>query len=264
VPQQPCPVCPRLDQEFEPWRQAAYWRSMQQRALARAQRLRQENEQWQARIRSREQRLFGRKSEAGRAAAPADPGGPRPLRPSRPRGQRRGRPGPPRRDYSHLPAVEEVHDLPADQRHGPQCGQPFAPFPGTGDGTVLEVEVRAHRRLIRRRRDRPRCACGGQPGLSTAPPPPKVIPQSILGISVWVEVSLDKYLFYRPTYRLRADLAPHGLDLSLGTRTDGRRRRLPLLGPVYDALVARSQRQALWHADETRWLVFAPVAGQVG
>jgi transposase len=46
--------------------------------------------------------------------------------------------------------------------------------------------------------------------------------------------------------------------------TDGLRRLLPLLEPVYDALVARSQQQTLWHADETRWLVFAAVEGKVG
>jgi hypothetical protein len=29
-----------------------------------------------------------------------------------------------------------------------------------------------------------------------------VIPKSLLGVSVWVTVLLDKFLFYRPTYRL--------------------------------------------------------------
>ena len=46
----------------------------------------------------------------------------------------------------------------------------------------------------------------------------------------------------------------HGLDLSLGTLTDGLKRMVPLLEPVYEALVKRSQGQRLWHADETRWL----------
>ena len=34
VPTEPCPVCPRLAAEFEPWRQAAYWQSLHQRARA--------------------------------------------------------------------------------------------------------------------------------------------------------------------------------------------------------------------------------------
>ena len=75
---------------------------------------------------------------------------------------------------------------------------------------------------------------------------------------------LDKYLFYRPTYRLLADWATYGLDLSLGTVTDGLKHLVPLFEPVYDALVRHSQGQTLWHADETRWLVFASIEGKVG
>jgi transposase len=263
VPTEPCPVCPRLAAEFEPWRQAAYWQGMHQRAVQREQRLQQDNQTLQARIRSLEQRLFGRKTENAAAlpdAALATP----PPPPPRPRGQQRGRPGPQRRDYSHLPVVEETLDVPTDQQQCPQCGQAFAPFPGTDDSTVLEVEVRAHRRLIRRRRYRPTCGCGCNPGIVTAPPPPKVLPKSLLGVSIWVRVLLDKYLFYRPTYRLLDDLATEGLPLSLGTITDGLQRLLPLLQPLYDALVERSRQQTLWHADETRWLVYASVEGKVG
>ena len=39
---------------------------------------------------------------------------------------------------------------------------------------------------------------------------------------------------------------------------------VPLLEPVYEALVKRSQGQRLWHADETRWLVFVMLEGKVG
>lgn len=77
-------------------------------------------------------------------------------------------------------------------------------------------------------------------------------------------VLLDKYLFYRPTYRLLADWDTLGLDLSLGTLTDGLKRLTPLFEPVHEALVKRSQGQTLWHADETRWLVFASIEGKVG
>jgi transposase len=91
-----------------------------------------------------------------------------------------------------------------------------------------------------------------------------VIPKSILGVSIWVTLLLDKYLFYRPTYRLLADWATHGLDLSLGTVTDGLKHLVGLFEPVYQALVRRSQTQTLWHADETRWLVFASIEGKVG
>jgi len=86
----------------------------------------------------------------------------------------------------------------------------------------------------------------------------------MFGVSVWVTLLLDKYLFYRPTYRLLEDLRSHGLDLSLGTLTDGLQRLVPLFEPLDDAFVARSREQTLWHADETRWLVFAMIEGKVG
>jgi transposase len=233
---------------------------MHQRALQREQLLHQENEQLHARIRSLEQQLFGRKAET---AATAD-GPTRPTRSPRPRGQQRGKPGPKRRDYSHLPAVEEVIELPAERQRCRDCGEPFASFPGTDDTTILEVEVRAHRRVYRRRRYRPTCSCGTHRGIITAPPPARVIPRSILGVSVWVTVLLDKFLFYRPTYRLLEDLNTQGLGLSQGTLTDGLQRLLPLFEPLYDLLVEHSQQQTLWHADETRWLVFATREGKVG
>jgi transposase len=264
LPDGPCPVCPRLAVEFEPWRQAGFWKAMHDRALQREALLKQRVAELEARLRLREQQLFGRKTEAGAAAAPtAPPAAPGPHARRR-RGQQPGRPGPRRRDYAHLPAVVEEHEIPGAQCRCRACGRPFAPVSGTEDSTILEVEVRAHRRLIRRHRYRPTCGCGAHPGVVTAPPAPRVLPKSLLGVSVWVTVLLDKYLSYRPTYRLLADLQTHGLDLASGTVTDGLQRLVPLFEPVYRALAEHSRRQPLWHADETRWLVFATVEGKVG
>jgi len=265
LPQAPCPVCPRLDQDFEAFRQAAYWKAQHARALEREAQLKIEVQRLEAMVRLREQQLFGRKTETAAATAPAAPDASHAdTPPRRLRGQQRGRPGPKRRDYSHLPAVVEDKVLPPDQCRCSRCGQPFADFPGTEDSTVLEINVRAHRRVVRRRRYRPTCSCTAHPGIVTAAPPPRLIPKSMLGISIWVTILLDKYLFYRPTYRLLEDWGTLGLDLSLGTVTDGLKRLVPVLEPVYEALVKRSQGQKLWHADETRWLVFVILEGKVG
>jgi transposase len=250
--------------EFEPWRQAGFWKSMHDRALQREALLKQRVAELEAQLRLREQPLFGKKTEAGAAAAPTVPQAAPGLKPRRRRGQQPGRPGPRRRDYAHLPAVVEEHEIPGEQCCCRACGRPFAPVSGTEDSTILEVEVRAHRRLIRRHRYRPTCACGAHPGVVTAPPAPRVIPKSLLGVSVWVTVLLDKYLSYRPTYRLLADLQTHGLALASGTVTDGLQRLVPLFEPLYRALAEHSRRQPLWHADETRWQVFATVEGKVG
>ncbi len=261
LPDGPCPVCPRLAVEFEPWRQAGYWKALHQRAVQREALLQQEIEQLRAQLRLREQQLFGRKTET-RAATTTTTTTTTP--PPRRRGQQPGRPGPRRRDHTHLPAAVEEHELPPEQCCCQHCGQAFAAVGGTEDATILEVEVKAHRRVIRRHRYRPTCDCGVHPGVVTAPPAPRVIPKSTLGVSVWVTLLLDKYLFYRPTYRLLADLQTQGLDLSLGTVTDGLQRLLPLFEPVYEQLAAHSRQQPLWHGDETRWQVFATLEGKVG
>ncbi len=153
-------------------------------------------------MRDPEGRLFGRRIEAVAVPAEADPSAP----PPRPR----GRPGPKRRHHPRPPAVEETVDSPSGQRQCPRCGRPFASFPGTDDGTAPEVEVRAYRRPIRRRRHRPACRRGRNPGVVTAPPPPKVLPESLPGASIRVRVLLDKDSFYRPTYRLPAEPATEG------------------------------------------------------
>src|SRR5262249_40131488 len=108
MPQGPCPVCPRLEQESEPWRQAAYYKAMLARAVAGEALLKEEVAALQAQLRLREQQLFGRKADA---TTPAE-GPARPARSQRPRGQQPGKPGPRRRDYSHLPTVEQVLELP--------------------------------------------------------------------------------------------------------------------------------------------------------
>src|SRR4051794_41687615 len=75
TPEGPCPVCPRLASEFEPYRQAAYYKSMHQRAVERERLLQEENQQLQARIRYLEQQLYGKKSESAKGSdcAPACP-----------------------------------------------------------------------------------------------------------------------------------------------------------------------------------------------
>jgi transposase len=242
---------------------------MQQRAKQRELQLQQEKQQLQARIRYLEQQLYGKKTESAKskdslATASAATAKSAEAVPARPRGQQRAQPGPTRRDYSPLPAEEELYDLADADKNCPCCGLPFAAFPGTQDSTVVEIDVRAHRRIIRRKRYQPTCTCPDNRGIITAPGPAKLIPKSIFGISLWVEVLLDKYLFYRPTYRLLADLQTHELDLSQGSLTDGLKRLTPLFEPLYQELVKHSQKQKLWHADETRWLVFVTCAGKVG
>ena len=121
----------------------------------------------------------------------------------------------------------------------------------------------AYRRVIHRRRYQRTCTCDG-PKTLTAPPPPKLIPKGRYGISVWVEILLDKYFSYRPTERLLASWRLLGLDLAPGTVTDGLQRLEVLLRPIYEALKKRNPQGDLHQGDETRWRVFVILEGKQG
>jgi transposase len=133
----------------------------------------------------------------------------------------------------------------------------------TEDSEQIEIEVRAYRRVIHRRRYQRTCTCEGTNTL-TAPPPPKLIPKGRYGISVWVEILLDKYFSYRPTERLLASWRLLGLDLAPGTVNDGLARLEVLLRPIYEALKERNPQGDLHQADETRWRVFVVLEGKQG
>src|SRR5258707_11910056 len=98
--------------------QAGYWKAQHARAVHRAERLEAEVEQLRGENRKLQDQLFGRKSETASAQD-------RSLRlegeedqaPSAPpqRGQRKDRPGPARRDYSHLPVIDDLREVPKDR-----------------------------------------------------------------------------------------------------------------------------------------------------
>jgi transposase len=244
--------------------QAGYWKSQHAATVLREQKLQQEAEDLRGENKKLLAEQFGRRSEKQSTADRSNRlEGEEPTVPKRPKGQQRERPGPKRRDYSHLPAVGELRELPPEQQACPQCGQALTPS-AAEESEVIEIEVRAYRRHIRRRRYRRTCTCTECPRTFTAAPPPKLIPKGRLGVSVWVEVLLDKYFSHRPTERLLAQWQLLGLDLAAGTVGDGLRRLEPLFTPLYEALLARNAQSAYMQADETRWLVFIVQDGKTG
>ena len=167
--------------------QAGYWQSRHADAVRRIAALEQENEQLRGENRKLQAERFGRRSEkqscSDRSNELADPAD---AKPKRPRGRQPGQPAPQRRDYSHLPTREQFIDLPEAEALCPDCGLPLKAC-GTEDSEQLEIEIVAYRRVIRRRRGQRTCRCPG-PRTFTAPPAPKLIPKSLLGVSVWVEI----------------------------------------------------------------------------
>ena len=239
---------------------ANYWQAQHEQSLKREAALKAQVAAHEATIRDLKQRLYGKKSEksAGPDRTESKPAS------SRKRGQQPGSKGHGRSDRSALPVVVEVHDLSEAAKHCPQCGEGLAPFPGVEACEIIEVQVQAHIRRIHRPRYQPTCGCAQFPGIVTAPPAPRVIPKSPLGVSVWTRVLLDKYLYSRPTHRLCQELEHHGFHLSQGTITGGLHRLQVLFEPLMPVFYERQMTEKLFHGDETRWEVFEEVEGKTG
>jgi transposase len=251
----PCASCPLVREVLELRQQANYWKACFHRVKESEAALRQQIEQLQAEIRALEQRFTRYRAEPGTTPV-LDPPPTTPAKPKRRRGQQPGNRGPVRRCHEHLPVVFEPIELPPDQRACSGCGQPFATMAQTDDGEILEIEVRAHRRHYRRTRYRPTCNCGVHPPVVSPPPPPKLIAKGHLGVSIWSFILLQKFVCFQPLQRVLRDLRSHGLDLSSATIIDGLRKLLPLLEPLYQALIDRHLACDRWHADDTRWPIF--------
>jgi transposase len=274
VPCANCPALQRLERALGELRreiaelrcEVGYWKSRHADAVARNEQLSEELRQAKGQIRTLQDKLFGRKSEkparADRSNDLFDPV--EACVPSRMRGAQPGHAGHGRRDYSHLPVQEEFVPLPAELLACPICGKPAAMMSAREDSELLEIEVRAHRRRIRRRRYRVLCHCDPSRRTLVAPPATKLIPKGNYGISIWAHVLLDKFSWYRPTERLLGQLRQYELDLSAGTVHDGLRRVEPLLPPIYQAILPRNRQGGLHQADETRWLVFVLHEGKKG
>jgi transposase len=246
--------------------QVGYWKAMHARAVHRAEQLEAEVGQLRGENRTLQDQLFGRKSEtassrdrSNRLEGEEDPA---PSTPPK-RGQRNDRPGPTRRNYSHLPVVEELRELPAEQRVCPQGGAALSPS-DTEDPEPIEIEVRADRRHIRRRRYQRTCLCSNCPRTFTAAPAPELIPKGLLGVSVWVEIRLDKFAGHRPTERLLSPWRLLGLDVAAGTVASGLERLEPLFRSRSDALPRRNAESGFARADETRGMVFIVLEGKTG
>ena len=237
---------------------AGYEERLRQAAQREAQ-LRVELEVAQAKIRDLQQRVFGRKSERRKGGSEQQSQ----ASVSRAaRGHQRGAPGHGRTMQPHLP--ERIEWLEMETPQCPRCGLALSIFPGSEDSEVLEMEVQAYRRVIRRRRYRARCECGCVPGIVTAAPPTRLIERGKFGMSVWASVLLDKFLYGRPSHRLLQDLADHGLNVAAGTLAGGLQALAPLFAPLDQALLHKLRSEPHWHADETRWPVFVELADKVG
>jgi transposase len=248
-----------------------YWEAQHKRACDREAVLKQELKHEKAKVRDLNQRLFGKKTEKAPCNSEqskdcpsddTDDNSSDDKQPKRPRGHQKGQKGHGRTQRPNLPVVEETIEL--NECSCPHCGLDYTPFPGDETSEVFEVEVRAYKRIIKRKRAKTNCCCASKPGIICAPVAAKVIPRSQYGISIWVKILLGKYLYSHPIHRILQDMDSLGLPISQGTITGGLIKLNPLLEPVYKALYQKQMTETLFHNDESRWEVFEAVENKVG
>ena len=173
-------------------RDAAYYKSQFDIKKRRLSRLLEFLKQLKSDKRKLLQRIFGTKSETSKGSKLE------PKRSNKKRGKQKGAKGSGRKKEDHLETTEEIFDLSEAQKKCPCCALPFDPFPESSDSEIIEVEVKAHRRIIKRKRYKKTCACPGTPNITTAPAAPKVIPRGKFGVSFWTYVLLQKFYFQIP------------------------------------------------------------------
>ena len=140
--------------------------------------------------------LYGRKSEQQ-----DKPGS------ERKRGQQRGAPGHGRTQRPGLDERTEEHNPPPDACVCGRCGQPYAPN-SAEESTLVEIEVKAYKRVIRRPRWRRTCECASSPMEVSAPPVPRLFPRTLYGTSFWARFLFEHCACFRPVHRVAAWMCP--------------------------------------------------------
>lgn len=242
--------------------EVGYWRSMHEKALSRIDKLNLTIEHQKGKIRDLTNRVFGKKSEKTGSGKKDGESKNKESGEKRNRGQQPGTEGHSRTKRPDLSRVEEPVDF-FEIPKCSECGTAYL-FDGQKESEIIEVEVKAHTRVIKRSCMKKGCTCKGVPSTVTAPMPPKVLPKSPYGISIWENVLLSKFHYSQPTNRLLGQFSEMGLPISAGTIAGGLQRLKNLFEPVYDALYNQQMTEDRFHNDESSWKVFESIEGKIG
>ena len=242
--------------------EVGYWRSMHEKALSRIDKLNRTIAHQKGKIRDLTNRLFCKKGE--KKGSDKKDGEPKNNTPKegRNRGQQPGSEGHGRTNRPDLPRVEEPVDF-SEVPKCSECGTAYF-FDGQKESEIVEVEVKAYTRVIKRSCMKKGCTCKGVPTTVTAPMPPKVLPKSPYGISIWGNVLLSKFHYSQPTNRLLGQFSEMGLPISAGTIAGGLQRLKNLFEPVYVELYKQQMTEDRFHNDESSWKVFESIEGKTG
>lgn len=209
-------------------------------------------------ISSQKQQLFGKKSEKGVFKSETNPSAKN--TPKRPRGQQKGSRGHGRTENKDLPVQEEV--MPLSQTACEHCGEEYDQLPDE-ESSVLAVDVKAYRRLIKRQKFAKNCSCPGAE-IITAPAPKKLLLKNPYDISIWESLLRQKFLEAQPINRILNYLKCLGVQISPGSVAGGLKKLAPLFKELYDAFYKHQMKETRFHNDESPWRVFEQVKDKIG
>jgi transposase len=138
----------------------------------------------------------------------------------------------------------------------PCCG---APLRRIGEEVTEEIDL-IPAKLIRRRIVRPKYACRcGEAGVAIAPLPPRLIPQSTLGLGLAVHILLTRYDDHLSFYRLEQQFAErHGVRVPRQQMVQWVEHLAGWLRPIYDAMWRDLLATGYVQVDETPVRVLDP------
>src|SRR3989442_11215233 len=226
-------------------RLAELTRALAQATGATQAQLELEVQRLQEQLAARTRALFGASSERRG-------GGTRDDAPSAP-APRRGH-GP--REQAALPLVEVVHTRADEAAPCPQCGGTLAPWKDQyEEAEEIDVVERSFQ-IVRHRRQKYRCACGGC--VVTAPGPAKLIAGGRYSVDFAVGVAVAKYLDHLPLARQVRQMARAGLTVDTQTLWDQLLALSHHLTPTYEGLCTDVRTAPVLGADETTWQLMEP------
>ena len=103
------------------------------------------------------------------------------------------------------------------------CGKAYVAN-GVDESTLVEIEVKTHKRVIRRPRWRQACGCASSPIEVSAPPAPRLFPRTLYGTSFWARFLFEHCACFRPLHRVAAWMSGQGLPVSPGTLANSLKR----------------------------------------
>jgi transposase len=138
----------------------------------------------------------------------------------------------------------------------PCCGRPLRQI---GEEVTEETDL-IPAKLIRRRTVRPKYACAcGEAGVSVAPLPPRLMPQSTLGLGLATHIVLSRFDDHLSFYRLEQQFwERHGVTIPRQQMVQWVERIAGWLRPIYDAMWRDLLATGYLQVDETPVRVLDP------